>query len=329
MLIKTIEELRMYLRFPTSNVASKMPAFELAEEQYLIPVLGEGLYAELQTKYDANDMDEWWMELLVRCQAVIAPMGYLSDLPFLQANLSDNGIMVMEPEETRKAYKWEFNELVSALNDRGYSAIELLIVFLRDNRVKFLKWEDAPYNDPDNFHVIRDGAEFGKFVAIQQPHRCYLTMKPLFLLISEFYIIPTIGGGFYRHFNDRIIEGDLSEKEKMVFKYLGNAISRLVMMQACDEMSIEFSGRGFTVADKVEVDSYGSKKDVSEGRLNRLKENMKRTGNAFLELAFDYLVKEGDDDDFVVFRNSDVFPKEIGRNIRDDGNRRRRGFVVF
>ena len=115
-LITKIETLRKYVKLSaTSTSAVMLPDFDMPEWKYLVPILGNDLYAQLGDNIAA----EGWGKLLDMCRAIVAPMAVYHDLAFLQATLTDTGIKVMSSESMQSAPKWVYREVRESLLEKA------------------------------------------------------------------------------------------------------------------------------------------------------------------------------------------------------------------
>src|SRR5574338_61759 len=85
-LITTKDVLLQFLKINYINDISSLPDFEMAAQTFLVPILGQDLYDQLAAAPD-DDPD-----LTLRCRAVIAPLGYLTELPIIHSRITDTGI---------------------------------------------------------------------------------------------------------------------------------------------------------------------------------------------------------------------------------------------
>lgn len=328
-LIKDKNEVKKQLPVAYAKGTGTLPNVELAEERYLVPVLGRELYDTLVSAYDdADPLSETMKKLLIRCQAVIVPMAYFLDLPFIQTLLSDNGLIALESENSRKAYKWEFNTALEALQDRGYAAQEALILFLRTNREDYPLWDSSPYNSADAFAIIRDGGDLGSVIRLQQPHRCFLLLQPLFNVVAELYLIPALGEEYYTALSNRIRNGGIGSEEKYVLAKLRMAAGRLAMTQAATEMNVRFGAAGFTIVDIMRDTPEEGRKNAPDRQLMRFREEMEKSGQALLQQTVEYLNGKASAAVFPEYYNSSAYSDPAtGTNLRPD-NGKFKGFFV-
>jgi len=331
-LITTIEELKKKLPVAYSNIASKMPTFEMAEERYLLDILGQDLYAELNEAVAAEELSAAQALLLDRCQAVIAPFAYVLNLPFLQTQLTDNGLQRKEPENSRGAFRWEFNAVVDALNDLGYTAQEKLILFLKANATDFPAWANSPYNDIENFSLIRDGGDIRNVLGLQQPHRCFLMLRPIFSSVYQLYLEGAIGKEFYQALSARIVAGITTAQDKELLASLRMAAARLCMKHAAQELSIKFGVQGgFTVVDASQARDSGKEGEVDPGdsRMMVFARDMEQTGKALLDKSIAYLNANASETVFQEYFTSALYVNpNLKKELPYDNSNRKGVFVM-
>src|SRR5688500_2199448 len=92
-LIKTIPEVQSYVRVNFANANSSLPNMDEAEEKYIAPLIGRAVYDDVVTKYDAGDTSDEFKALLTRIQAAVAPLAYYLELPLINTQITDIGLM--------------------------------------------------------------------------------------------------------------------------------------------------------------------------------------------------------------------------------------------
>lgn len=324
-LITKQSELRAYLPVKYSAAAT-LPSFDLVTERYLLPVLGDDLLDTLQAAYDSPPLNATLTALLKKCQAVLAPLSYLSELPLLQTLLSDNGIQRVEGDNMRGAFRWEYNAVVAALEERGYNALEQLIVFLKKNKEDYPDWETSPYHDSSNFALIRDGADLGSVLSIVQPHRCFVLVKSLLLKVEEMHLRPSLSSEYYEALNQKIIDDDLDEHEDKILRKLRMASANLLMYYAATEMSVRFGEQGFTVVSAATSTDNRNEGTVDAGasRIQTFAHQMKSSGEALLKGVLDYMNSVASETVFAEFYASNQYtsPSTNSSTMHDNSNRK-------
>lgn len=330
-LIKTKAELRAHLPVAYANLDSKMPMFEKAEERYLLPILGQTLYDNLTEAYNNDGLNPLLTALLMKCRAVIAPLAYVTNIPFMQGMITDNGLLVTEDEKSRKAFKWEYNEVMTALTNEGNQAIESLIVYLTNHLVDFEDWAESDYNTEINFAFIRNGKDFRDAYPVKNPHSTYMMVKPLFEEIAELSIKPAISNEFFNDLSEKIKEQSFNASEKDVIRQIRMIAARLVMWKASITMSISFDEFGFTVIDGTSArdTAQEGKKDVSDARLLKFSEESKKSADALLGNLIKYLNANASEELFSSYFSSDKYVNPSDNKTYLHENGKRKGIFSF
>lgn len=329
-LIKTIEEVKKYLPVAYSANIGIMPAVDAVEERYLLAILGNDLYQVLQANYDAATLTPSQQLLVNRCQAVIVPFAFADNLPFLQTTLTNNGLQRMEATDTRGAFRWEYNNVITKLENTGYSAQEALILFLKNYSADFPQWSASPYNNPEGFTIIRDGSELSQLLGLQQPHRSYLLLQSTFLSIRDLYLDEVLGDAFYAALSIRIVADQLTTEDKALLKILRPACARLAMKHAARELSINFGNGGFTVVDAATMkdNPEEGKADPGAGRLNNFAMEMERSGLTLLEKARQFLNANASETIFPEYFTSSLYQAPDAEIRMPYNNDEFKGFFV-
>jgi hypothetical protein len=330
-LITTKVELNKYLPVAYANLAAQMPRFEEAEEKSLIQILGEELYGVLNDNYGDENITPRLTKLLGYCQAVIAPMAYVLNIPFLQGLITDNGIVVNESNNARKAFRWEYNEVVKALQEKGYSAMESLIIFLTENRADYEEWESSPYNDASEFAIIRNGKELRKsYASLTQPHRLFILVKPIFMEVAELFIKPSISDEYYTALNARIITGSTTEADDAIIGLLQMATTRMVMKKAAFTMSVKFTEMGVTItsAHSLSDNAASGETDAGDKRLMKFSEENETSAKALMAKIVTYMNKTASEIAFAEYYASALYVDPTAAKTANYKNDQRKGIFI-
>lgn len=319
-IISTPEDLRPYLPVAYSNQIENLPNFGNSEEQHLLPIIGQTMYENLQ----ADEPSEWYAALLPYARAVIAPFGYLQNLPFMQTLLSDSGLVRLEAENQRGAFKWEYKEVQEALANMGFSAQERLINFLTLHKSDFgSDWDDAEYNDTSGFAFIRSGKELAKAITIVQPHRCFMHLKPLFEEVGEMELRSVLGDAYYETLSSRVLSGDTAAEEETIVKWIRMASGRLALAKAAQQSNIRFNaGNGFTIADILKEQPEEGRKSPSSAQMNSFVTEMKLSATALLDKVSNQLNSNASETVYAEYFASSKYvnPHQSGMKLNNDRN---------
>lgn len=120
------------------------PFTSAAGEAYLVPLLGRGEYDKLVTDWEAESVASEHVALLNKVRPAIA---YFAHFLFAQeggVTLNEDGIQRKEDENNKSAYQWQTRDYKRAQLDKGWTAMNALLVFLKDNVGDYALWGASP-----------------------------------------------------------------------------------------------------------------------------------------------------------------------------------------
>jgi hypothetical protein len=295
------------------NSTSSFPNWENAADRYLRPIIGDALY-EAVSDYDDTATDAQ-KELKKKCQAVVAPLAYLIELPAIHAQLTDSGLRVISTENMPAAHKWEFNEIKEWLKESGAFAIEALLRYLFKNKGDYEAWTDSEEYKQVNALVFKTGEEFKRYFNVAEPHRVFWELKPLIKEVEDFYIESAIGEAFYTELKGKAAP---SAEEAKALELIKKAVAQLTIVKAVEKLTVKITERGFTVlisAGNPDAANSGDAQAQGYG-LSMLHDSCEKTGDAYLLKLKEYLNATASADVFKTFFESDpyVAPTVVAEN---------------
>lgn len=310
-MIKTIDEARKYIPLTSAFSTESLPSFDQAINLYLLPILGDDLYIQLSAAYEDDNLTSDEAKLLPLCQAVIAYFAFAEEMPMMQMKLTDSGIMVPGGTENRNPYKWEYNNLIDNLSNKGYTAQETLIIYLKGNKSKFPAWSASPYNALSNFPLVRDGSDMSGVMGLLHRHRCYMLLQGVFQTVAELTIKPAISDAYYKALSSRINAGTSSDLEKELIAMLRMAAIHKALELASIRLSMRFDKQGFTIAYETKEQADESRQAAKDNQLRQFRDNMKDFARTLVEKAVTFLNEHA---------SATVFPEYFTSGLYKDPN---------
>lgn len=313
-LINNKETVRLYVRINYINDISSLPDFQLAAEKYLIPIIGQALYDDLLAQVIAFevpaegeepvDIDD--VDLVGKCRAVIAPLGYLMELATIHTQITDSGLRTASTETLQAAHRWEYNKVEEHLIEKGSFAIESLLKYLFKEKDDYTDWTDSDeYKDLSSI-IFQIASEFNKYFRVQHPYRVWWELRPLIREVEDFYIIPTIGEDFYTELKE---DADPGADEIKAIELIKKAVAQLTIVKAIEKLSVRITPNGFTI-----LISAGNSDAANSGdhpqrdpQLSLLYESCERSGSAYLLQLQEYLNSKASDSVFQSYYESDKY----------------------
>lgn len=288
-LITTIAEIQAVLPRLVSNLSetSTLPNFDRVERKYLVPICGLNLYNDLKTKYAGGTLSVPETALVNQMRLVVVAYGFLDELPFTHAMITDNGVRKATTANLPSVYGWEFKELKNALNEAAIDGIEVLLAGL----VEFnsaLWTASTEYSTYANL-LIRTGTEFDSIVKLHQPLRTFWSIRAVIADVQEMYIQQSIGPDLLDHL--KAIAAPTTA-QKYILKLLKKALAHYSIKHACEHYTTRFDTNGFTVVAYIAdgEDSTVSGRTTAKDLLDMKMRASERDAAAFLAKARNEMV---------------------------------------
>ena len=327
-LIRTIAEVKQHIQLLAEFDTNALPKWDFAEQAYILPILGEALYQDLVEAYNNDATTVPQANLVKMCQAVIVPFAFAADMSARQIAISSGGLRVIEPDSTRKPFKWEFNNFMEEMQCRGFNAQEALIIFLRAHSADFPLWLDSPYNNPDGVLIIRDGAQLRPVIGLQQPHRSYMLLRSIFDTHIVYYAKHHLGDSFYDALNAKILSGSLNPMEETLLQKLRAACARKAMEFAAKELGIRFSDAGFTIVSLLRDSKDEGYTSAQQSQIERFINSSADTAKTIMAEVVTYLNANASATVFAEYFNSDKYTDPT-KGIEPIDNSQFKGFFAM
>lgn len=193
-LFKTTAQLKDYLSVDiNTKFASLLPFITEAEQQFIIPLIGQTLYDLVNTEYNANTLSADNTALLPYIQRPLAYYAQLLSISSLTVTFGDRGIREHLSPESATAPRWKEEKLQLDALTKGDRYADLLLKFLEDNATdsKYASWyDDSTLNTKMSGVIVYKTSIATQYIPINESRRLFLKLKP-FIKKAE-GIVPKI-----------------------------------------------------------------------------------------------------------------------------------------
>lgn len=296
MLFDTINELKQYVGGGANlsvELDSLEPALQRAKGR-LLTYIDAALFDDLVTNQATPDAAQ--TALLPYVQRPLALLALYEYAHIGGIQFSESGMMRMETETMKSAYKYQETEYKDWMLRAGYQAIEDMLIFLQANANDYPLWDVG--KDAHNELLLNTAQLTRQYYSTNLDRWTWEHMRPAIADVEQFAIIDTIG---QHQFDDLTLgrsQSDLTAAEQKVIKLLQKATAHLAIDEAVARNYVRLQGGNVVQMeqDKEHNGSASAKIAMPEGvnlKVNRAKSH----GNRYLNQARMYL------DD-----NTDAFP---------------------
>ena len=289
-MIRLIDNLSQVLSAASVNVSNTIenwfPYIEEAQETFIKPVLGIGLYDQLQ---DAMALDpvppddgttlENLVKLLEMVRKPLALYALWLGADEFGVSVSSQGIQVIETPTHKTAPQYRVQNLKENWIRRANTALDLVLKFLDEHR------EDYPaYIRQDADLFIRNTLEFNNEVDIRESRRVFVALKPVIRSVERKYIRPALSSELFDELKQVLLSNsEMSKEQKALMDQIRPALAHLTISRALIEISIDvldwgvFDTAGNTFA------NVSSKQASNKDRISIMAEANQRDGEAELK----------------------------------------------
>ena len=138
----------------TSNtkLAEFMPYISIAQELYIVPVLGEPQMEELKSQIASNSLTETNSKLIVKIAPALSFFAVYQGLPFHWASIVNKGITIRESENSKGVDINDVAQLRRWIKDDASVFLSLLINFLHAEQSAYPLWKPNKDYSCSNSH---------------------------------------------------------------------------------------------------------------------------------------------------------------------------------
>lgn len=284
----TIDELKDYFpAWDSFNFRDIEPVIELAEQRYILPILGKQEFLNLKTAYDANNSNPAspYKDLLHMVRGPLAEFSFKMHVPRGNVNITSTGLMQEHQETSKPAFQWAIKDLKESLADSAFDRLDLLYDFLKTNSTDYQDWVSTGNFTERKAYFIQSAEAFTKVCSVvRNSHLNYLNLLGIMQLVEDFNIVSTIGQDMVDTLKQELNSGNVSSDNKKLLNLINPAVAWLTLAEALEDLSVKLDDRGLSILPSTMVsDNIEQRIDSGDTRLSILKAKWKSYGLNYKE----------------------------------------------
>lgn len=275
MLITTIHELMDYT--PVSidlDIRSISPSIRTAERRYLIPLIGQATYDELEADYSEQSLSDIQQRLLTYIGAVTGPLALWSYVQHGGVSIDNSGIYKARNENRWNLSDKEQDRLEDFYLTQGLDASEDLLRFLDTHADEFPTYTGSKEYQLERMSLVNSSEHLQEVFALLHPRSTFRALREALRYVELNRLVPAMLG-FYKHLLETP-EKDLSDTDLILRQMARRAAIYLAVQRAMITRTVKFTQAGIQVM-------MGDRTQVSEAE------------NARIESAASQFGKSGED----------------------------------
>lgn len=219
--------------------ATLSPFAKQSEIKYVIPVIGQALYDEINTAIDNDDLTNAHIKLLEWLYPMIANFTIYTAAPQLNIHISELGFQEQSSKEgtSHVASMIRYNDARLSLWRTAIDYREFTYTHLRTNQTNYPLWAESEAYVVYNQLFIRESKELHTHLGYGQSVSTYLTLRPYINMAEETYIYPILGDTMCAHLKKQRETDDLTPEEKQLMEKILPALSWAALYQAAPTLT--------------------------------------------------------------------------------------------
>ena len=292
-LIKTIAEIKEVVPDLVININSSSLIGDVSatEEKHLVPLIGDALYNDIQTKFNAGTLSDAEKTLLRYMRLVIAPYALQAKQVFKHVFMTDQGIRVAASNNLQKAVGWEYKKLEDGLSYLAVDGKEALLKYMFRHKADLPLWTASDEYKQFEGLLIRTSSDFDGRKKLFQPTRTFFAMGPTIKKAQKFYLISGLGEDLLYYL---VKVAAPATEEKAIIEELKDALAHFTVKHACEDFEVRFDENGFTITSQLmggdQEGSNSGRTGASIQAIDRLQKACDRDGKNFMLSAKRLLV---------------------------------------
>lgn len=280
-LFKTEAELKQYVSRKTEVlVVDLKPSAELATEYYILqPILGQLLYDDLYTAYDADSMSAAQQDLLHHIRLALGPLTMHEYIPHANVTFSSGGLVVMtdEAKTIAPASTYRVESLRRQYMRQGMMALDGLITYLEANVGSHPLWAAGSQYFDVVAGLLNSAAQFQDSINIFSNRWLFLSLKPVIRRHERDEVTGVLGTDQYNELVTVSQTRSADSYQTQILTKARHAVAHLSWADGMIELGLSVDQRGITT----HRDEHKDPAEVK--RLQTTADHHQRLGEKYLE----------------------------------------------
>lgn len=225
-------EIRQYVSVTASTTFASLQApLRNAFEKYIRRLLGDDLTAKLIGFYASTTPTANQQRFISLAQAANAFLAFWSEYDEMQLQIDDSGSHRQESDGQKTPYKYQEQQLRTSWRNKGFNALDDLLVFLENNTTDFPEFAESENYTISKKEIVRSTKEVHEVYWINSSRILFLRLKPHLKIVTDTIIAPRLGTVYTDMITAFSSSGTVDEKykklrEKLIPVVVFYAVSR-------------------------------------------------------------------------------------------------------
>jgi len=263
------------------------PTILNAAEKHLIPWIGVELWDDLVANIATPGIARGALLPYLR-----RPLALLTMYEYVligEVQVNDSGIVRLETEDIKTAYKSQVNNYREYMLINGYNAIEPLLRFLESNSADYPLWTASDESTRNREAFINTVRDFRLAYNTQMSRFVMETMRGIMLDVEEVAIRPLFGDDFYEEIKTAINDKTETADQKTLISKVRKAVAYFTVQEGIRQKIVANTGQAIVVRELLEPQSNVREGSPSSDKLRLAIQHHDEFGNRHISIIKKYL----------------------------------------
>jgi hypothetical protein len=271
------------------------PIILAASEKYLIPWLGYAFWDKLVEDVEDDAVAGEYAIILPYVQRTLAWFT-MHEYPNVgEVNVSDRGIMRMETEDHKTAYKSQVNNYTRYARETAYAALETMLRKLETFDPAISEWSASDESLRNREAFINSALDFQLAYSTKISRYVMETTRGVMLDIEEFAILPLIGQPFFEELKTAILAKTETAEQLTIIKMIRKAVAAFTVEEGIRRSIVLNTGEAIVVIEALEPQSNYREGAPDAAKLRMALRHNDEWGNRHISLIKNYLANNIED----------------------------------
>lgn len=251
MLFKDTARFKAFFPTVNKNMAweTLSPFVAIAEQRYIVPLLGSDQYAALDNAYTAAANETLLTTnekaLLEKVRWPLAYYTAFIAMPNLLTMVSDMGITEQQSTggNATPSRQWVFESQYSETEKSAEAFADMLLSWLETNRATYPQWANSTARTINQKLLIDSTATLEHYVYVNQSRRAWLHLRPFTEQVEQDYILPALGADFWAEIQTAMLGTPSANQQKLIDR-LRRAVATMAVGFALPRMALTATAGG-------------------------------------------------------------------------------------
>jgi hypothetical protein len=302
MLIRKIEEVRELLPVSTAVDLDRLkPHLELAEENFIKPLLGTLLFKDLNDIIGElvppalAEHEDAFRELLMLVRRSQIHLAYWMGYEVLNAYISDGGFRRQESNTVKSLYKYQEDNLKDYFKSSGYNGLDAVLEFIERNITHFENFKQSETWKFIKGAFIPDTSTLNSIYFIGNSRLIFMRIQPYMKVVEDLSISQIIDNKNFEFIKTEMATDDPDERVISILPYIRKPIAFLAVSMLMEDSGADLTDKGLFFEGKAQTMMSDSVKSPAEiERVQNLVKRNKNLGKSYLIQLKQFLIENSE-----------------------------------